>query len=262
MSRAVRPRAPLPLLVPAAIGIAFLVLPLAALVWQAPWGDIINQLSDPLVRKALILSLVTSTIATALVLVVGVPLGWILAVSRSLGGRILRALVILPLVLPPVVGGVALLLAFGRRGLLGGPLYDWFGWTIPFTPTAVVMAEAFVALPFMVLTVEGALRTRDRRREEIASTLGASPWRVARTVTIPLVAPAIVAGSVLAWARALGEFGATITFAGNFAGRTQTVPLAVYQALESDRDAAITMSLLLVVLSIIVLLLMRDRWRV
>lgn len=261
MSTASRRRVPLPLLIPAGIGIAFLGLPILALLAEGPWGDLLTQLKDPLVRNALGLSILTSSLATAAVLVVGVPLGWLLAESHSVAGRVVRALVVLPLVLPPVVGGVALLLAFGRRGLLGGPLYDWFGWSIPFTPAAVVIAEAFVALPFMVLAVEGALRARDRRREEIASTLGASRWRVARTVTLPLIAPAIVAGAVLAWARALGEFGATITFAGNFPGRTQTVPLAVYQALESDRAAAITLSLLLVILSVVVLMLMRDRWR-
>ncbi|MEO8330354.1 MAG: ABC transporter permease subunit, partial [Candidatus Nanopelagicales bacterium] len=146
--------------------------------------------------------------------------------------------------------------------LLGGPLYDWFNISIPFTPVAVVMAETFVALPFLVLTVEGALRSRERRYEDIAGSLGASRWRVAQKVTLPLVAPAIGAGAVLAWARAIGEFGATITFAGNFPGRTQTVPLAVYQALESNRDAAIVMSLILVLVSVLVLMSMRDRWRV
>jgi molybdate transport system permease protein len=145
--------------------------------------------------------------------------------------------------------------------LFGAPLYDWFGVSIPFTPTAVIMAETFVALPFLVLTVEGVLRSRDRRFEEIASALGASRWRVVRQITLPLIVPGIAAGAVLAWARALGEFGATITFAGNFPGRTQTVPLAVYQALESDREVAIALSLVLVVVSVVVLFLLRDRWR-
>jgi molybdate transport system permease protein len=243
------------------LAICFLLIPLAALVWQAPWGDLAAQLSDPVVRKALTLSLITSGSATLLVVLFGVPLAWVLAESDTWPFRLLRALVVLPLVLPPVVGGVALLLAFGRRGLFGGPLYDWFGISIPFTPAAVVMAETFVALPFLVLTVEGTLRARERRYEEIASALGASRWRVARQITLPLIGPGIVAGAVLAWARALGEFGATITFAGNFSGRTQTVPLAVYQALETNRDVAIALSLVLVVVSVVVLFMLRGRWR-
>jgi len=256
-----RRETPWPILIPAVVAVVFLLLPFAALVWQAPWGQMTDQLADPVVRQALVLSLITSSIATTLVILLGVPLAWTLAKSESRAGALLRALVVLPLVLPPVVGGVALLLAFGRRGLLGAPLYDWFGWSIPFTPAAVVMAETFVALPFLVLTVEGALRARDQRFEDIAAALGASRWRVARAITLPLIAPAVVAGAVLAWARALGEFGATITFAGNFPGRTQTVPLAVYQALESDREVAIALSLVLVLISIAVLALLRDRWR-
>ena len=252
---------PWPILIPAAVAVVFLLLPFVGLVWQAPWGQMAEQLADPIVRQALALSLITSSIATGLVILLGVPLAWTLANSESRAGALLRALVVLPLVLPPVVGGVALLLAFGRRGVLGAPLNDWFGWSIPFTPAAVVMAETFVALPFLVLTVEGALRARDERYEDIAAALGASRWRVARLITLPLIAPAVVAGAVLAWARALGEFGATITFAGNFPGRTQTVPLAVYQALESDREVAIALSLVLVVISIAVLALLRDRWR-
>ncbi|HVQ87742.1 MAG TPA: molybdate ABC transporter permease subunit, partial [Actinomycetes bacterium] len=218
MTRRSLHRTPWPLWLLALCAVAFLLTPLVALFVDAPWGEVIDQLDDPVVRQALVLSLVTATIATALSVVFGVPLAWVLAHGNWRGHRLLRALVVLPLVLPPVVGGVALLLAFGRRGLVGGPLYDWLGVSIPFTPTAVVMAETFVALPFLVLTVEGALRSRERRYEDIAGSLGASRWRVARQVTLPLIAPAIAAGAVLAWARAIGEFGATITFAGNFPG--------------------------------------------
>jgi molybdate transport system permease protein len=165
-----------------------------------------------------------------------------------------------PLVLPPVVGGVALLLVFGRRGLLGGWLDSTFGITLPFTTTGVVVAEAFVAMPFLVISVEGALRAADARYEEAASTLGASRWTTFRRVTLPMIAPGVAAGAVLCWARALGEFGATITFAGNFPGRTQTMPLAVYLALEQDLDAAIVLSLVLLVVSVVVLAGLRDRW--
>jgi molybdate transport system permease protein len=164
------------------------------------------------------------------------------------------------MVLPPVVGGVALLLAFGRRGLLGSWLDQTFGITLPFTTTAVVMAQSFVAMPFLVIAVEGALRGADTRYEEASATLGAGRWTTFRRVTLPLVAPGVAAGAVLCWARALGEFGATITFAGNFPGRTQTMPVAVYLALETDPSAAIVLSLLLLVVSVVILASLRDRW--
>jgi molybdate transport system permease protein len=191
---------------------------------------------------------------------VGVPLAWLLAQPGLPGRPVLRALVTVPLVLPPVVGGVALLLVLGRRGLVGQWLDRWFGVTIPFTPAAVVLAEAFVALPFLVLSVEGALRAADRRYEDAAATLGASRWTVFRRVTLPLVAPGVAAGAVLAWARALGEFGATITFAGSFPGRTQTMPIAVYLALETNPEAAVALSLVLLVVSVATLACLRDRW--
>jgi molybdate transport system permease protein len=162
-------------------------------------------------------------------------------------------------VLPPVVGGVALLLAFGRRGLVGRYLDSWFGVTIPFSTTAVVLAETFVAMPFLVVTVEGALRVADIRYEEASASLGASRWTTFHRVTLPLIGPSVVAGAVLCWARALGEFGATITFAGNFPGTTRTMPIAVYVALETDPDAAIALSLLLLVVSVAVLVGLRDR---
>ena len=256
-----RNRPPVVVFLLALLGVGLLVTPLVALVLEAPWGSFWEQLSDPVLRKAIALSAVTATSATVVAIVLGVPLAWVLASGSGVSRRILRALVVLPLVLPPVVGGVALLLAFGRRGVLGGPLYEWFGVSLPFTTSAVILAETFVALPFLVLAVEGALRARDVRYDEVASALGASRLHVLRRVTLPQVAPAIGAGAVLAWARALGEFGATITFAGNFPGRTQTVPLAVYQALESNRDVAIILSLILVAFSIVVLVSMREQWR-
>ncbi|WP_203977011.1 ABC transporter permease [Planotetraspora silvatica] len=244
----------------AVAGMAFLVLPLAGLLVRAPWSTMPERLAEPQVLEALRLSLVTATIATAVCLVLGVPLAWLLARVPFPGRRLVRALVTIPLVLPPVVGGVALLLVLGRRGLVGQWLESTFGFSLPFTTAGVVVAEAFVAMPFLVISVEGALRAADLRYEEAAATLGASRWIVFRRVTMPLIAPGIVAGAVLCWARALGEFGATITFAGNFPGRTQTMPLAVYLALETEPDAAIVLSLLLLVVSVAILAGLRDRW--
>lgn len=252
--------APAVLLGPAVIAVAFLLLPLAGLVIRAPWGRLGEILLSPGTREALTLSLWTSTVATVCSLLVGVPLAWVLARTEFPGIRLLRALVTLPLVLPPVVGGVALLLAFGRTGLIGRYLDQWFGLTIPFSPLAVVMAETFVAMPFLVITVEGALRAADRGFDEAAATLGASRLTTFRLVTLPLLGPSLVAGSVLCWARALGEFGATITFAGSLPGRTQTMPIAVYYALETDPEAAIALSLVLLVVSVAVLVGLRDRW--
>ncbi|MGW3714078.1 molybdate ABC transporter permease subunit [Streptomyces albogriseolus] len=260
-----RPRAPgrgvpLALLAPALVGLAFLLVPLLALVVRAPWRDLPEQLTSPAVWDALRLSLVCATTATALSLVVGVPLAWLLARTDFPGRSLVRALVTLPLVLPPVVGGVALLLALGRNGIVGRLLDEWFGVTLPFTTAGVVLAETFVALPFLVISVEGTLRAADPRFEEAAATLGASRFTAFRRVTLPLIAPGVAAGAVLAWARALGEFGATITFAGNFPGRTQTMPLAVYLALQNDPAAAIALSLVLLAVSVAVLAGLRDRW--
>jgi molybdate transport system permease protein len=245
---------------PASIAVLFLVLPLLGLLVRAPWRGLGRILGENQVADALRLSLVCATAATALSLAFGVPLAWVLARGRFPGRRLLRTLVTLPLVLPPVVGGVALLLAFGRRGIVGRHLDAWFGFTLPFTTWGVVVAETFVAMPFLVVTVEGAFRTADRGYEEAAATLGASRLTVFRRVTLPLIRPSLVAGCVLCWARALGEFGATITFAGNFPGRTQTMPIAVYLALESDPPAAIALSLVLLAVSVAVLLGLRDRW--
>jgi molybdate transport system permease protein len=253
-------RVPAPLLVPALLGVAFLVLPLVGLVARAPWGEIGSLLASPGVGEALRLSLVSATVATLVSLLLGVPLAWVLARSRVRGRSVLRALVTVPLVLPPVVGGVALFAVLGRQGLVGRWLDQAFGVTIPFTTAAVVVAETFVAMPFLVISVEGALRAADARFEDAAATLGADRWTTFRRVTLPLVAPGVAAGAVLCWARALGEFGATITFAGNFPGTTQTMPLAVYLALQTDPDAALVLSLVLLVVSIATLLLLRERW--
>ncbi len=251
---------PGPLLVPALIAVGFLVLPLAGLMVRAPWRHMGAVLGGSDAVQALTLSLWTATTATAVSLIIGVPLAWLLARGSFPGQRLLRALVTLPLVLPPVVGGVALLLAFGRTGFVGTYLNSWFGLTIPFTPAAVVLAETFVAMPFLIITVEGALRSADQGFEEAAATLGASRMTVFGRVTLPLIAPSLGAGAVLCWARALGEFGATITFAGSFPGQTETMPIAVYYALETDPDAAIALSLVLLVVSVAVLVSLRDRW--
>ncbi|MGC4797995.1 molybdate ABC transporter permease subunit [Micromonospora saelicesensis] len=255
-----RGRVPAALLIPAGLGLLFLVLPLAGLLIRAPWTTLPERLTEPGALTALRLSVQTATLATALCLLLGVPLAWVLARVEFPGRRLVRALVTVPLVLPPVVGGVALLLVFGRRGLLGGWLDSTFGVTLPFTTTGVVLAEAFVAMPFLVIAVEGALRAADHRFEEAAATLGASRWTTFTHVTLPLVAPGLAAGAVLCWARALGEFGATITFAGNYPGRTQTMPLAVYLALETDLESAIVLSLVLLVVSVGILVALRDRW--
>jgi molybdate transport system permease protein len=259
--RQVGGRVPYGLMAPAGLGLAFLVLPLVGLLVRTPWATLLDRLATPGVLTALRLSLQAATMATVVCIVLGVPLAWLLARVDFPGRKVVRALVTVPLVLPPVVGGVALLLVFGRRGLVGGWMLETFGFSLPFTFAGVVVAEAFVAMPVLVIAVEGALRGADTRFEEAAATLGASRWTVFRRVTLPLVAPGIAAGAVLCWARALGEFGATITFAGNRPGITQTVPLAVYLALETGRlEDAIVLSLVLLTVSVAVLVSLRDRW--
>src|SRR5712692_7708093 len=244
----------------AALGLLLFLLPLAGLVIRAPWNQAFGELADPTTTTALGLSIFCSLTATGIALLLGIPLAMILASTRGTLRNVLRALTTLPMVLPPVVGGVALLLAFGRRGLVGSLLHQVFGIQIPFTTAAAVMAETFVAMPFLVIAVEAGLRSLDHRYEEAARSLGAGYWRVLTRVTLPLLRPAIFSGAVLCWARALGEFGATITFAGNFPGRTQTVPIAVYLALETKPEAAITLSLILLVVSAAILVGMRGRW--
>jgi len=236
------------------------VLPLVAMLARVQWSSFWELITSESAVAALWLSLKTSTASTVLCVVLGTPMALVLARATFPGLRLARSLVLLPLVLPPVVGGIALLLVFGRRGILGAWLYDAFGISLPFTTTGVVVAEAFVAMPFLVIAVEGALRGADTRYEEAAATLGAGRWTTFTRVTLPLVAPGVAAGAVLCWARALGEFGATITFAGNAPGVTQTMPLAVYLALETDLDAAIVLSLILLTVSVTILAALRDKW--
>ena len=258
-----RPRrtgAPVALVPFAAVGLAFIVVPLLALLQRAPWSDMGGIVTDPVVTEALRLSVLSALAATAISLVLGVPLAWVLARASFRGRSLMRALVLLPMVLPPVVGGAALLFAFGRRGLVGEPLFEGTGVVLPFSIWGVIAANTFVAMPFLVVTVESGLRSADERFEDAAATLGAGRWMIFRRITLPNVLPAVVAGAVLCWARALGEFGATVTFAGNLQGRTQTMPLAVFLALESDRDAAIALSLVLIAVSLAVLVPLRDRW--
>ena len=253
-------RPPLGAVLLAAVAVAFFALPFAGILWRLPWSRAWDVLSDRDVRTALLLSLQCSLVAAAISVVFGVPLAWVLARLRFPGRGVVRALCTLSMVLPPVVAGVALFFSFGRRGLFGQYLDRWFGVTLPFTTSGVVVAQAFVAMPFLVLTVEAALRQTDVRFEDAARTLGATRWYVFRRVTLPAIRPALVAGAVLAWARALGEFGASITFAGNFPGRTRTVPIATYLALETDPEQALVLSLVLMVVSFVVLLALRDRW--
>ncbi len=255
-----RGRVPILLGLPAVLGLLFLLLPLAGLLIKAPWGDAASVLTDAGALQALRLSMITATVSMIIAMALGVPLAWLLARPGLRGASVLRALITVPLVLPPVVGGVALFTVLGRSGIFGRPLYQLTGFAFPFTPYAVILAQVFVALPYLVLSVEGALRATDRRFEDAAATLGARPLTVFRRVTLPLVGPGIAAGAVLAWARALGEFGATITFAGNFPGTTRTMPLEVYLALETDPGSALLLSVLLLAVSVGVLVLLRDRW--
>ncbi len=249
------------LTVPAAIGLLFLVLPLVGLLVRAPWSRMGAVLTEPAALTALRLSVETATASTVLCLLFGIPVAYLLARARFPGQRVVRALVTLPLVLPPVVGGIALFTAYGRLGVVGQWWDRWFGYTLPFTTAAVVVAQTFVAMPFLVIAVEGALRTADARYDEAAATLGASRWTTFRRVTLPLVAPGVAAGTALCWARAIGEFGATITFAGNLSGTTQTMPLYIYRALETSApDSAIALSLLLVAVCVGALLVLRGRW--
>lgn len=256
-----RPRlVPWPLLVLAGLGIAFVGLPLLGLLLRAPWSDLGRLLTSEIVVEALRLSLVTSVLATAVATLVGVPLALVLARVEFRAKAVVRGLVLLPLVLPPVVGGAALLFALGRRGVIGEPLEAATGLVLPFTLAGAVVAATFVSLPFVVITTEAALRTLDGRHEAAAASLGARPAHALRRVVLPMIGPSLLAGVALTWARAFGEFGATITFAGNLPGRTQTLPLAVFAALEQDRDAAVAISLLMVALSLGVLVALRDRW--
>ena len=255
-----RRHAPWFLLLPGLLAVVFLVLPVLGLVAQAPWGSFGTLLSDPVTRDALRISALTSLCATAICIVLGTPLAWLLARSALPGTRVIRALVVVPLLLPPVVAGVSLLTAFGRRGFAGSFLYDQFGIQFPFTTAGVVLAETFVAMPFLIITVEAGFRGLHKEYEEVAATLGASSWQTFRHVTLPLVAPALLSGVVLCWARAVGEFGATIGFAGNFPGVTQTMPLAIYSQLEVDRSLAVGLSVILLIVCLVILVLLRRTY--
>ncbi len=242
------------------VALGLLVLPLVALVQRAPWSSLWSLLADAAVVEALRVSLVVSLAATVVCVVLGLPLALMLARSRARAMRLLRAVVLVPMVLPPVVGGTALLFALGRRGLVGQWLHSWFGITLPFTTAGAVVAAVFVSMPFFVITVESAVRQAGVNHEEAGAALGAGPWAGLIHVTLPAVRPALVAGAALAWARALGEFGATITFAGSFPGRTRTLPLETYLALERDPAAAVAISLVMLVVALAVLVALRDRW--
>ena len=247
-------------LVLASIAVLFFALPLVGIIVRAPWGSVWTIVTSEAVRQAAWLSLKCSLAAAGLSFVFGVPLAWVLAQTRFRGRGAVRALCTMSMVLPPVVGGVALFFALGRRGLVGQYLDRWFGFMLPFTTWGVIVAQTFVAMPFLVLTVEAALRQFDQRYDDAARTLGASPWDVFRRVTLPSVRPALVAGVVLCWARALGEFGATITFAGNYPGTTQTMPIITYLALDTDPQQALVLSMVLIAISFLVLIGLRDRW--
>ncbi|MFD9220436.1 ABC transporter permease [Streptomyces sp. NPDC060064] len=253
-------RPPVALAVPALLAIAFLLLPLIGILARTSWGDLGSHLTSPGVTEALRLSLLVSFWALGLSLLLGVPLAWLLARVEFPGKALVRSLVLLPMVLPPTVGGVALLLGFGRRGLLGPWLENTFGITLPFHTSGAVVAATFVAMPFLVISLEGALAGLRPRYEETAASLGASPVRVFFTVTLPMVTPGLIAGAALTWARALGEFGATITFAGNLPGTTQTLPLQVYLLLQDQPEAATSVSLLLLAIAMMVLIALRGRW--
>ncbi|WP_241383573.1 ABC transporter permease [Rhodococcus sp. CH91] len=246
------------LFLPAALGLLFVVVPLVSMLLTVDWAEFPSLVTSPASLEALGLSLRTSAIATVLCVILGVPIAVILARSTFRGVSVIRGLVLLPLVLPPVVGGLALLYTFGRRGLIGEHL-DALGIQIAFTTTAVVLAQTFVALPFLVMSLEGALRSSGSNYEQIAATLGARPTTVFRRVTVPLILPALVSGAVLAFARALGEFGATLTFAGSLQGVTRTLPLEIYLQRETDPGAAVALSLVLIAVAVVIVVAVYSR---
>lgn len=251
---------PLVVVPPALLAVLFLLLPALALLIRTPWGSLGEIYRDQGVWTALRLSVESSLEATAASLVFGVPLAWLLARFRMPGMGIVRAVVTIPLVLPPVIGGVALFAAFGRNGILGRPIHTVLGTDIPFSYPSIVIAQTFVSMPFLVVTVEGAFRIADRGVEEAAATLGASRTRIFTRVTLPLVLPAIVAGSVLCWARAFGEFGATLIIGGNLPGVTQTLPTLMLKIFQTDPSAAPALGLPSMIVAIVVLGALRDKW--
>ncbi|HLB39498.1 MAG TPA: ABC transporter permease [Actinomycetota bacterium] len=255
-----RRRLPIAVLVLALLGGAVVVVPVLALAARVPWGRLLDTLTGEGASAALRVSLEVSAAATVLSVLLGVPLAWVLARAQFRGRSLVRAMVVLPIVLPPVVAGVGLLAALGRRGLIGGWLDRVFGVQLTFSTAGAIVAATFVSMPLVILAAEAGFRGLDPRYEQAAAVLGASPGYTLRRVVLPMAAPQLVAGAVLAWARALGEFGATITFAGNLQGRTQTLSLLVFQQLQTDPEGAIALSLLLVVVSITVLVTLRNRW--
>jgi len=253
-------KAPTGIALLAAVCGVVIFLPLGAVVARVPWGHFWSTLSSESSTSAMWLSLHTSFITTVLAIVTGLPLAWTLAHREFPLKSIVRAICVLPMVLPPVVGGVALLYAFGRRGVVGSILYDWFNIQIAFTQSAAILAQYFVAVPFFIVVMESAFEQADIRLTGAARTLGARPWRTLLHVSLPSMKPALIAAIALTWARALGEFGATITFAGNSPGRTQTLPLAIYGSLENRDDGALTLSFVMMAISFSVLILLRQRW--
>jgi molybdate transport system permease protein len=251
---------PFAIAAPALLGLLFLLLPTAAMVARIPWSRLGSIYRDEGVWTALRLSIESSIEATVVAVVLGVPLAWLLARLQFPGIAVLRAIVTIPLVLPPVIGGVALFSAFGRNGVLGDAIHTVLGHDLPFTYASIVVAQIFVAMPFLVVTVEGAFRTADRGVEEAAATLGASRMRIFTSVTVPLIVPSIVAGAVLCWARALGEFGATLLLGGNVPGVTQTLPTLVLTVFQTHPEDAPALSLPLIAMALLVLGALRDRW--
>jgi molybdate transport system permease protein len=261
-----RHRPPWVLVPPAIVGFLFLLLPTLGLLIRVPWSDLVHIYSHDQsssgvdVSAALRLSVVTSTVTAVVSLLLGVPLAWMLARVHLPGRALIRAVVLLPLVLPPVVGGLALLLTFGSKGVAGRYLDEWFGVTLSFSRTGIVIAQTFVAMPFLVITVEAAFRTANRELEDAAATDGATRNQIFRHITLPLVVPALVAGTVLCWARALGEFGATLLFAGNVVDRTQTGPTAVLTAFQTSPQEAVALALPLMLVAVVVLAALREKW--
>ena len=253
-------RPPVLLLVQAGLAVLVLLLPLVVMVAATDLRGLLDQLRSEPLREALWLSVTTSTAAMLVALVLGLPLAWVLARVQFRGRGLLRALVTVPMVLPPVVAGIALRTAFGRSGFLGEPLLEATGFAFPYTTWGVVLAHVFVAMPFVVISIEGALRSAGTEYDAAAATLGASRWTTFRRVTVPLALPGIAAGMVLGWARSLGEFGATITFNGNYPGTTQTMPTLIYVTRQSDTDTALALSLVMLLVSIVVLVALRERW--
>jgi molybdate transport system permease protein len=240
----------------ASLLILFLVVPLIVILLRAIEAGLLDQLTQPTVSQALQLSLITSFFSTLIAIIFGTPLAYILARRRVRARRVIETLLDLPIVLPPAVAGLALLMTFGRRGLFGSAL-DSIGLSLPFTSIAVVLAQTFVAAPFFIRSAQTGFASVSREMEEVASDLGANNWLVFKRVTLPLAAPSLLAGIILTWARALGEFGATILFAGNFPGRTQTMPLAIYQALETDLGSALAIAAILILIAFVFLLALR-----